>query len=89
MTATVAQMIDHDPASDAGRRGVEQMLLDALADLRNGAVPSCGRAVLILGWINEGTVMVRPYAAGVDLISAVGLLDLGQMELYTGGEGGL
>lgn len=82
-------LADHDPSGDAARRGVRAMLQRALADLDAGAAPAAARAVLVLGWLDSGGGLhVRPYAAGVDLISAVGLLDLGQMELYTGGPDG-
>ena len=80
------RLSDHDPQGDAGRRGVEAMLEEALADLRTGRTPAVARAVLVLGWVKDRQLHVRPYAAGVDILSAAGLLDIGKMELYTAGD---
>lgn len=75
-----------DPSCDAGRRSAVQMLESVLAQLR--ATPQTGalRAVLVLGWVDGSGLLVQPYAAGVDLISAAGLLELGKLELYAGTE---
>jgi hypothetical protein len=76
-------------AAQGERQRALRALADALDDLASALDSSDGAplpmAVLVLADGTDSGAALRVHSAGCDLAQAVGLLDMGQMELYVSG----
>ncbi|MEJ1402558.1 MAG: hypothetical protein RPU61_03445 [Candidatus Sedimenticola sp. (ex Thyasira tokunagai)] len=68
----------YDVNKDARQQSVEKMLEAALASVRE---QPAHKAVLVVIDVDKQGQRIRPFAAGVDMLDALGVLEMGKMEL--------